>query len=473
MLSNIPIYNFHDFVRFFSIVGLYLFFRLYSNNIVVDSAVKNAFICAGLYTLTIGIGQFIKSGTNIIGSNNSVTGFSFLIVLMTIIIFQKLSCWKGHMKPIILCIIVLTALLILTWASSRTGCIAICIAAIIILEKKIIAIVMIGGIIIILLFPLYKIDSTKGRAFIYQTSISMFDTPRTILWGRGRDAFRKEYMLYQARALKNKPGNMKQLADNIKHPLNEFILAVIDYGTIRLIPILAITLTIIYIARHNCLHLSILSTVLVFSFFSYPLKYPATWIALLWSIACLNKTNKISNTTFMLPLTTLILGFIIFASTYDQIKTHNAWERAYSTFCLGNTNEAMKQYNTLHNKLFNQPEFLYNYSSILLIMGNEKDALNIVQKCSVVDYDTELLRGDIYTQKKDYKNALQHYQLAADMCPNRFIPLYAMFNIYEAQSDKQNRKIIANNILRKTIKVHSYEIEEIREYVKQKMKNEK
>lgn len=74
-----------------------------------------------------------------------------------------------------------------------------------------------------------KKDSADGRLLIWNVSFRMIkDKP---FFGHGHGAFQARYMDYQAEYFKKNPNSKyAQLADNVKHPFNEFIKLAVEFG---------------------------------------------------------------------------------------------------------------------------------------------------------------------------------------------------------------------------------------------------
>ena len=106
--------------------------------------------------------------------------------------------------------------------------------------------------------------------------------------------------------------------------------------------------------------------------------------------------------------------------------------------------------------------FYYDYAAVLLEHKQSSQAIKILNNSATIDYDTQLLRGDIYADLHQYDKAISHYEEAASMCPNRFLPLYNQYKVYEEKKDTANMTSLRNVIINKTIKVPSYEIMQMR-----------
>ena len=93
----------------------------------------------------------------------------------------------------------------------------------------------------------------------------------------------------------------------------------------------------------------------------------------------------------------------------------------------------------------------------------------MISLCNINNYDTQILTGDIYSALGNYPLAIEHYSYAEQMCPNRFLPLFAKFQVYEKLKDKNRLRYLGTKILSKSIKVPSYKINNIKQQVKIKL----
>lgn len=142
-------------------------------------------------------------------------------------------------------------------------------------------------IVLIYLFAV-KSDSTSGRILILRTCWEMFkDAP---LFGHGFHSFDKNYMLYQASVLKLPEWSMYGIyADNVTHPLSEYMLILVQFGIIGLLLTLCtITVMLVFMMRNKAEYgIYILMTfvsISVLSLFTYPFRYPITTIAVLYCL---------------------------------------------------------------------------------------------------------------------------------------------------------------------------------------------
>jgi len=84
----------------------------------------------------------------------------------------------------------------------------------------------------------------------------------------------------------------------------------------------------------------------------------------------------------------------------------------------------------------------------------------------LADYDLQMLLAENYRQLKRYREAEQRYQFASLMCPVKFAPLYELAKMYEESGDIHRAKLLAEQILKKQVKIHSTQIEKMKKEMK-------
>lgn len=89
----------------------------------------------------------------------------------------------------------------------------------------------------------------------------------------------------------------------------------------------------------------------------------------------------------------------------------------------------------------------------------------------MADYDLSLLLGDINSDLRNDEEAVSYYTLAHNMCPNRFAPLCAIYDIYKSQGNREKCMNLIKEILDKSIKVPSRATMEYVDYIRNEAKN--
>lgn len=97
----------------------------------------------------------------------------------------------------------------------------------------------------------------------------------SILWGYGFGFFKSQYMVYQAEYFqKYDDCDYGLYADNIFHPMNEYVLFLIEQGVILSILLLYILFIYMNKVRKDTPQFLSIVVILIVSCFSYPFRYP-------------------------------------------------------------------------------------------------------------------------------------------------------------------------------------------------------
>lgn len=361
-------------------------------------------------------------------------------------------------------------------SGSRTGIIGAIISILIVLvvefqllsrikNLKYSKLIMLSAIIVLLvgLFILYKWreGSANGRLLIWRVSTEMIqDKPL----GYGHKGFQANYMDYQARYFTANPqSGFRQLADNVKHPFNEFIKIAVNYGIIGLFTYLALLSVILWKilktqSSIQVILLAIYATFIVLSCFSYPLQYAPVWFLLVYFTLVLF-SNSVPSKRLSLPGKILITGTCIAGIVFFFLKLSNEikWKAIAVKSLQGQTEQMLPQYQKLYPHLKRNAFFLYNYGAELNVAKHYKKSIAILNECQEQfnDYDLQMLLADNYYHNGDTTKSIQSYQYAANMIPCRFLPLYWQFEIYKETGKANQVAAIAREIVGKEVKVSS------------------
>lgn len=315
-----------------------------------------------------------------------------------------------------------------------------------------------------------KTNSLNGRILIWKCSLEMIkDNPL----GYGKDGFTAHYMDYQADYFTANPDSAYSLlADNVRHPFNEYLHIIIQYGVIGFFALMLIAYLLIRCYKRKpsdesfaCL-LSLVCMA-VFSCFSYPFNYPFSWIILFFSVIVILRP-KIKERKHMVPLSCLILitSLCLSVRMVQKYSLELRWKSVSEL--KGEKEKKLKDYYYLYSKLKKDPFFLYNYAATLYQCGENHKALSVANYCKtyfLADYELELLRANLYKASLDFDSADKCFKRALVMCPSRFVPLYGLYTVYKAIGDTVKQDSVANVILSKKIKVDSPIVREIRKQV--------
>lgn len=383
-----------------------------------------------------------------IGSFDNTAGFASCIALSFPIGFVHYSTYTRYKKLLFICLKV-TCFVAVLLSESRIG--LLCILFIVILKifhhrsQKFIF----GCLFLLFVFPIsasfYKSDSTLGRWFIIERSLDMVKQHPFEGWGT--NGFMANYMEEQANFFSLHPDSQyKRLADNIHHPLNEFLLVAIDYGVLMVILFIFF---IYFFARYYYKHPSayadegfyIMLCLILLSGFSYPFSYPFTLLIAILAIVLIGHSFIVKirfKRNAVLLKVFISLSLLIFSvSLKNSIHNQFVWKVAMEEIEHGDKDIAKSIYSNLYFSMNNNSAFLYNYGCEMYFAGEYELAKKLLSENVdlIADYDQQLLFGNVYAALGEDENALQSFQKATNMCPSRIIPLYEMYLIYSHRND--------------------------------------
>lgn len=397
-------------------------------------------------TLTMTLSMLSIVCLSRIGSIKWIKQFSYIYIVINILIFY--------------CILARTALfasvVVLLYSLSNYRI------------RMVMSLVVIGLIVLISKSNLKKVESTMGRQYIIQTSMSLLEQPNDYVVGIGGGAFKKEYMKAQASSLELLPFEYKFRAGNIRHPLNEFILWMIEYG-LFMIGIIVFLIFLAITSNNIFCKLSML-IIVVFMCFSYPMKYPITW--LVFSFAVSERKFFKQDNDSILKSKCMFEGFFLFIvfiitsslSIKEIIGCHN-WSKAISYTQVGKFEDASRCYEKA-SLFLSSPQFLYNMAYFENLSGNYQKALYLIDKNGIYDYEVAMLKSNVYINMRDFPSAITELNMAQRMCPNRFVPLFEKYKIYEELQDSISLGKLRFDIVNKSVKIPSRQVDMIKEYVK-------
>ncbi len=334
---------------------------------------------------------------------------------------------------------------------------------------------------VFILYSLKK-DSANGRLLIWKVSSEMIKEKPA--FGHGYGMFQAKYMDYQAEYFKNNPhSRYALLADNVKHPFNEFIKLTVEFGIVGLIVVLLLFGFVLWKIvksenKNKGLVFSGLVSFFVFACFSYPLQYITVWLFLAFYLATLlpSKKIRINNTPvsiFARGITVITCVFFLF-HTCRQIRAEIRWKTIAVSSLQGNTEAMLPEYEKLYLTSLNRnPFFLYNYGAELNVAGEINKSTDILKQCQkrFNDYDLQTLLADNYSKKGEYEKAIQIYEHASNMIPNRFLPLYRLVKLHQQRGNQFLAFILAKEILNKEVKIKSATVSSIKREMKEIINN--
>jgi O-antigen polymerase len=461
--------------------------------VVKRITIKIEWLFAGLIVIGIGqalygLGQYVywfsnvaAKGFTMSGSFDNPAGFaaalSVCFPFSLFLITKRELYWRilGSLSAMLLGVAVMLS-------ESRAGVVAIAVIAVIwalneykpkwiINWSSCTKIVGCTLLIIILLIGLYfvKKDSANGRLLIWQCSAHMIaDKP---IFGYGVGGFQREYMLYQAEYFRNRPdSSFAMLADNVKHPFNEYLLLLIEHGLVGgvLFGFFIFCFIRDYLKNKNSesfYAILCLVGVVFVACFSYPMGYPFIRLITVFCSAFIMhqeaKPLKIPQGLFsIIKPTALAFSIALLLITSKLFYDVYRWDAIAQSSLAGETKAVMPDYVHLYQTMNWNGLFLYNYAAELNFIDKNKESNLLFIEAShfMNDIDLQLQMADNYQKMKQYKEAEKCLILASEMIPNRFIPLYRLAKLYEETNRLPKAKRIAKQLLSKPVKIISPEV---------------
>lgn len=371
--------------------------------------------------------------------------------------------------------------IVIILSGSRTGIIALIVSSIFTLSNQrniwnyLSLRNKIAGIIICItvLTGLYAIkkDSADGRMLIWRCTWEMIqDKP---LLGHGPESFMAKYMNYQAEWFKTHPEHSDQwLADNIKHPFNEFLKLGAEYGFLGILFLIGLLIKGLFLYKQSTQEEYPawygLIALGVCSLFSYPFSYPSICCLLFFLLGILGRKKQVITLKpqYSIPIIGSISLYIL-SFTVHLTQMEIKWTNLVSASLNGQI--VINDYNTLYSFMHENPYFLYNYGTELHKVEQWEKSIAIIEECRSRLNDTEVLSllADNYYHTGDYEKAEQLWKSIKDMRPTLFLPLYNLAKLYIATNRESEALQLAHIIINKPIKIPSYLIYKIQKEMKQ------
>ena len=315
----------------------------------------------------------------------------------------------------------------------------------------------------------WKKDSAIGRILIWKVTCNMIaDSP---ILGFGDGFFRANYMLYQANYLKDiSDSTYSFLADNIVSPFNEYLFLTVEFGMIGLFLLCGILFCFFCFNKNRYpSFIGVVISMIIFSLFSYPFRYPFVWVVVIYSFARISVDMPVIcrlSTRAVSCVKIGILGLLVSAGFYlwKDICFEYDWGKIAHLSLSGKTKMVIEDYKDLYDRWNGNPYFLYNYGAELNYIGQYEKSSEILEECKsfIDDYPLRMLLADNAFYLKKWGLAKSHYEMAAYMCPNRFLPLQGLVNVYDSIDRPDVARKLALDIIEKKEKVPSAIVSQIK-----------
>ncbi|WP_062176362.1 O-antigen ligase family protein [Dysgonomonas macrotermitis] len=334
--------------------------------------------------------------------------------------------------------------------------------------------ILLGGVF---LYSIKK-DSADGRFLIWKISTGIIiEYPL----GVGIGFFPGTYAKAQADYFRSGKGSPQEeyVADAPEYAFNEYLQIGIETGVLSLF----IFVTIICMSLKNALKLRFVAelgslvALLIFSFFSYPLKVLPFVILLCFLIAsCAQACKEVKRlpTSIITVIASTLVGIFLY-NRYPTYKAYKYWHKTKMLYDIGSYDKALLEYQKLMPYLKDQTKFLLEYSSCFARLKYYKESNEIIEEAILISGDPSLFTtmGQNYQNLGENMRAEICYQQALYTIPNRIYPYYLLGKLYYETGDYEKTFQMVHIVQTKKPKVPSNAIENMREEMKNIIDNKK
>lgn len=326
-----------------------------------------------------------------------------------------------------------------------------------------------------------KTDSSNGRLLIWQVSSGIVaDSPIT---GVGYDRFKACYMDKQAAYFEKSPDSPQAMvAGDTAYCFNEFIQHTVENGVIGLILMVCFLIYLFSISNKSCkeelwIAKAGLLSIVIFAMFSYPAQILPIKICMILYVAYIvtmsdrKKTISLHRDKYI----KVAFGALIIGVVFTGTKVLSSYYMAWKSWSAADRLAKMKNYAAGVEEdtkawplLRHNGDFLIHYGKMLTLTGEYRQAVNVLNRAilyspNTIGYTT---LGDAYGSLGKIEKAEQAYLKAWYMNPGRFYPKYLLAKLYEENGRMEEAVAIAEDLLKKEIKVESTAVEEIQAEMK-------
>lgn len=336
---------------------------------------------------------------------------------------------------------------------------------------------------------LFKKDSADGRLLIWKVAVQTIkEKPLT---GHGFNTAQATLAPAQAAYFANGNGSEseKMLAGSVRWVFNEPLQAASETGLPGALLLLLVTGYALFfkipkpISRMQYLSIGAarasLAGIAVFGFFSYPFYSLPVTLLFFYALAVLaaikaGTVKRQRQFTLIAFKTPVVIAALLLAGFYLlQIpklkKAYWLWDEANSLYQINAYSAATESFAEAYLVLQYNGLFLQQYAKNQVMQNQYEEAVILLYEAGnyYKDEFSFIALGDVYKALNQNRKAETQYQLAANMVPHKFYPLYLLAKLYNETGQKDKAVAFAWQLLNKEVKVPSKAIEEIKEEMRE------
>jgi len=317
----------------------------------------------------------------------------------------------------------------------------------------------------------FKKDSADGRLLIWEISLKAFSEKPFL--GHGFNSYQYAFneAKYEFFSKENVDEKKIMLTGTTFTAFNEFIQILVEYGIIGLLLfVVLILITLNYILqieskKMRILCLSLICSFIVISSFSYPFRIVT--IQFIFYIALALVASNVKNIRLpkkqaIIPSNYLLMCLVFFLlfiniSYVQIINASLKWKNGHDILLENQDTKGFHFFNDGNNKLFWNPNFLFNYGCNLLQFQKPDSAIIMLERTRLFRNDNSvyMMLGEAYETKGDYVKSLKCYEKASTLVPYLITPLFRQFQIYRNQNNNYKALVTASVITNIPIKIYN------------------
>ncbi len=374
------------------------------------------------------------------------------------------------------------------------------------IRTNIVSIIIIAFVIaIISIFGYYvKKDSADGRKLIWGISMKMIS--KEPFWGFGYGTFERNYNLEQAKYFSSSTGTEKE-RENASHTqmaYNEIVEHTIEGGVLGGLFFLGFIALLLHTGWKNfksqhindvgnlvnakiitknseenkmlsAAHIGIVTLLFMslvnFTITAIPVMCSFILLTAIATSASPLKKNQLqisAQTNKILAVVFILIGLILLYENSTTAYYQRRITTAINSAINNNKSTAFEILNSIPLRHQQNENYLQALGTLYLKSNQQSEAFKVFQKGTFY-YSSPLLYqqiGDYYLETKNFKSAIENYEIAKNIQPNRFTPLYLLLKAHISKRDKINAVKIAELIVAMDEKIPSAKTNEIKKIAK-------
>lgn len=346
---------------------------------------------------------------------------------------------------------------------------------------KYLSLVFVGLLIFVTFFV--KVDSTRGRIFIYKISYRILTDH--YIKGIGLGNFGNIYCEYQASYFGSGDFTQKEvaLADNTRHAFNDYFQWIIETGIIGFALLLTVLVASICgtrkMFRGNDTQSWIfyffygqLAAIVFAAIFTHIFERQVLQYLFIISLAIICYYNLPSLHSITAMVSIFIISLLIIYNNRSAIFLsvhYQKYKVAKSLFQAGYLKEAQAQYQNQFEYLKDDQQFLLDFATVEIALNNYPRAEDMLERCMLYNNGNlvQFQLADCYFANGKYKMAEHFYRNSINSVPNRFISRHKLLQFYLNRKQYTKAKQVAEEIILLPVKISSYDVNRIKANAKE------